>query len=323
MGTGPFGISCLEHLCSRKDLVIEAVITKPPRPSARGRILRDTPIKEAAMKKGLKILEPEDIKSKDFIKVLGELKPDMSIVMDFGKILPGVIFDIPEYGSINIHASLLPLYRGASPINWAIINGERETGVTSFFIEEGMDTGHIINQRSCPIYPEDDSGILEDRLKDLAVDVLKETLEKIKKGEVRARPQDNTKATFAPKITSGTGKINWSLEGERICNLIRGLSPRPGAYSFFKKGRFINEVEEGAILVKIWKTGAQGASPGSNQRSRPGYVESADANGIKVFSGKGIVNIQELQPAGKKRMRGQAFLSGYGEKMAKKCLDCI
>jgi len=313
MGTGSFGIPCLRHLCSRKDLVIEAVITKPRRPSGRGRILRDTPIKEAAVKNGLKILEPEDIKSKDFIKVLGELKPDLSIVVDFGKILPRFIFDIPKYGSINIHASLLPLYRGASPINWAIINGERETGVTSFFIEEGMDTGPIINQRSCPIHPEDDSRILGDRLKNLAVDVLKETLEKIKEGELCARPQDNTKATLAPKITSDTGKIDWSLEGERICNLIRALSPRPGAYSFFKKGRFINRSEDKAHLIKIWKALYHvGYRVSPTDQGCVGKVKEVTSKGLNVFSGKGIVNIQELQPAGKKKMRGQAFWSGYG-----------
>ena len=312
MGTSLFGKPCLEHLSSREDILVAAVVTKPQRPKGRGRILKDTPIKELAMEKGLTIFEQADVRKEDFAGRLEELKPDLNVVVAFGKILSKTILDIPRYGSVNIHASLLPLYRGPSPINRAIINGEKETGVTSFFMEEGVDTGGIISQRSTPILKEDDKGSLEERLEVLAVDVLEETLNKIKNGRVTANAQDSEKATLAPKITPDTGKIDWSWDGERICNLIRGLSPRPGAYSFFKKGRFFNEVEEGAIFVKIWKAGTQGASPGSNRRSRPGYVESADANGIKVFSNKDIVNIQELQPAGKKRMGGQAFWSGYG-----------
>ena len=308
MGTSSFGVSCLDYLSSRDDILVAAVVTKPQRPKGRGRIFKDTPIKELAMEKGLKVVEQVDVKKEDFARSLRELNPDLSVVAAFGKILPGNILNIPRFGSLNIHASLLPRYRGPSPINWAIINGEKETGITSFFMEEGIDTGPIISQRSISIEPEDDRGSLEHRLKVLAVDVLRETIDKIKNGEVITEPQDETYATLAPKITSEIGKIDWSLEGEKICNLIRGLSPRPGAYSFFKKGGFINEPEDGAILVKIWKASCLK----EDSSGEAGRVMENTSFGPKVFSGKGIVLIQGLQPAGKKRMTGQAFWSGYG-----------
>ena len=317
MGTSSFGKPCLDYLSSRDDVVVAGVVTKPQRPGNRGRILKDTPIKELAMEKGLKIFEQADVKKEDFAGSLRELKPDVSIVAAFGEILPKFILDIPGYGSVNIHASLLPLYRGPSPVNWAIINGERETGVTSFFMEQGVDTGAIISQRSIPILEEDDKGMLEHKLKNLAVEVLEDTLNKIKNGQTTANAQDDKKATFAPKITSQTGKIDWSSEGEKICNLIRGLSPRPGAYSFFKKGSgFVNDAEDEAVFVKIWKADAPRSFPLRRNFSLDikewGKVIGADSEGLKVFSGKGIVKIQELQPAGKKRMAGNAFWQGYG-----------
>ena len=308
MGTSSFAVPCLDYLSKREDMTLAAVVTKPSRPAGRGRELRPTPVKEMAEKKGLRLLEREDVKSEDFRRDLKELDPDLIVVAAFGKILPGEVLRIPRYGAVNIHASLLPRYRGASPINWAIINGEKETGVTSFFMEEGLDTGPIISQRSCAIGPEDDSGVLEDKLKGLAVEVLAETLEKVKDGQVRARPQDETKATLAPKITPDTGKIDWAYGGEKICNLIRGLSPRPGAYAFFKKDKFINQPEDGAILVKIWKAAYVRETVSGNE---VGKVIEMGKRGLKVSAGEGLVLIEELQPAGKRRMKAQEFWPGY------------
>lgn len=309
MGTSSFAVPCLDYLSKRQDLTVAAVVTKPSRPAGRGRGLRSTPVKEKALEKGLKILEREDIKSEDFYRNLKEIEPDLILVAAFGKILPKEVLKIPRHGAINIHASLLPSYRGASPINRAIINGEKETGVTSFFMEEGMDTGPIISQRSCAINREDDSGRLEDKLKGLAVEVLAETLEKVKDQVGMARPQDDSKATLAPKITPDTGKIDWSEGGEKICNLIRGLSPRPGAYSFFKKDKFINQPEDGVILVKIWKAHyLKESTPGGEI----GKVMEVEKRGLKVSAGEGLVLIEELQPAGKRKMLAQDFWSGYG-----------
>lgn len=309
MGTSSFGLPCLDYICRRNDVEVSAVVTKSLRPSGRGRVLRDTPVKMAAMDNGLEILEPEDIGAEDFVRKLAGLKPDLNIVVAFGKILPKSVIDIPEYGSVNIHASLLPHYRGPSPINWAIINGEKETGVTSFFMEEDMDTGPVISQMSVPIRYEDDSGKLESRLKGLAVDVLKDTLDKIKSSHFTVIPQDERRASYAPKITPPICKIDWSWSCDRIYNLIRGLSPRPGAYSFFKNGRFINGQEDGAIFVKIWKVDS---IPG-DLTGTPGVVMGVGPGGIKVFSGKGILKIKEIQPAGKKKMDGRSFWSGYGK----------
>lgn len=308
MGTSSFAVPCLDYLSGKEDVDLAAVVTRPSRPAGRGRILSPSPVKELAEKKGLKLLEREDTKNEDFCRDLKELDLDLIVVAAFGKILPGEVLRIPRYRAVNIHASLLPLYRGASPIKWAIINGEKETGVTSFYMEEGMDTGPIISQRRCAIGPEDDSGVLEDKLKGLAVEVVAETLEKVKDPVEKARSQDDTKATFAPKITAETGKIDWSKAGETICNLIRGLSPRPGAYSFFKKDKFINQPEDGALMVKLWK--AYYLKDSTSVRET-GQVMEIEKRGLKVYSGEGLVIIEELQPAGKRRMKAQEFWSGY------------
>ena len=309
MGTSSFAVPCLDYISKREDMTLAVVVTKPSRPAGRGRELKPTPVKEMAGEKGLKILERENIKSEDFYRNLRELNPDLIVVTAFGKILPEEVLKIPGEGAINIHASLLPRYRGASPINWAIINGEKVTGVTSFFMEEGLDTGPVISQRSCAIGPEDDSGTLEEKLKGLAVEVLAETLEKVKDHMVRARPQDDAKATLAPKITPDTGKIDWAQGGEEICNLIRGLSPRPGAYSFFKKDKFINQPEDGALMVKLWK--AHYLKDSTSVRET-GQVMEIEKRWLKVYAGEGLVLIEELQPAGKRRMKAQEFWSGYG-----------
>lgn len=309
MGTSAFGIPCLDYLSSREDIDIALVITKPRRPSGRGRALKDTPVKEAALGKKLNLLETEDIKSEDLRKQMKDLNPDLSIVAAYGKILPKEILDIPEYGSINIHASLLPKYRGPCPINWAIINGDRETGVSSFLMDEGMDTGPIISARRIPVEKEDDTFTLEEKLKRLAVEVLADTLDKIKSNNMALTPQDISITTVAPKITNDTAKIDWSWAGEKICNLIRGLCPKPGAYTFFARGRFLNDSERGAIQVKIWHAHfIRGDS-----KKAPGEVAKNGHCEIMVSCRDGAVAIKELQPAGKKKMKAKDFWSGYGK----------
>jgi methionyl-tRNA formyltransferase len=308
MGTSAFGIPCLDYLSGRDDIDIALVVTKPRRPSGRGRALKDTPVKEAAIGKKLNLLETEDIKSEGFKKQLKDMNPDLSIVAAYGKILPKEILDIPEYGSINIHASLLPKYRGPCPINWAIINGDTETGVSSFLMDDGLDTGPIINTRAIPIEKEDDARTLEEKLKELAVEVLADTLDKITSNNMAPMPQNNSLATFAPKITNDIAKIDWSWAGEKICNLIRGLCPKPGAYTFFARGRFLNDPQKKAIQVKIWHAHfIKGDS-----KKPAGEVNKNGHSEIMVSCRDGLVAIDELQPAGKNKMKAKDFWSGYG-----------
>lgn len=296
MGTPEFAATPLEMLINEKVDVVGAV-TQPDRPVGRKRITTPPPVKKAALKYGIPVYQPEKVKDKDFIKVLASLKPDIITVVAFGQILPHQVLEIPKIGCINVHASLLPKYRGAAPIQWAIINGEKITGVTTMWMDEGLDTGDIFLQESIEIRKEWTSLDLFKELSILGGKLLLETLENIKSGNLIRKPQDNDKATYAPMLKKEIGKINWSKNSDDIYNLIRGTYPWPGAYT----------TRNGSI-IKIFK-----ARPySSGKEPAPGKFRGLIKNeGFLVGTGKGDILVTELQEAGGKRMKATQYLAGH------------
>lgn len=293
MGTPEFAVPSLDALLNSKHNVA-AIVTQPDKPAGREKRLTPPPVKVRALKAGLTVLQPERIKDEGFIKTLSELIPDIIVVAAFGKILPSKILHLPKHGCINVHASLLPKYRGAAPINWAIINGEKETGITIMQMDEGLDTGDILLQEGIPIAKDDTTGTLSVRLSQLSVKLLIKALEAIDVDRIKAIPQDNSKASFAPILKKGNGRIDWTREAEDIYNMVRGMDPWPGAFTYYK-----------GEVWRVWKTAV-----GNNSNGTPGTVINVDGGKIDIACGKGAISITEMQPANKKRMVVSDFLRG-------------
>ena len=236
MGTPDFALASLDKLIDG-GYEIAAVVTQPDRPKGRGKKLTPPPVKERALGAGLRVLQPERVKDSGFIEALKELSPDIIIVVAYGQILPEEIINLPAMGCINVHASLLPKYRGAAPINWCIINGESRTGVTTMYMDKGMDTGDILLQRETEIGENETAGELHDRLAALGADLLLETLEGLQRNEVERKAQDHSAATYAPQLDRETGRVDWNSDAKSIYNLIRGTNPWPGCYTVYKGER--------------------------------------------------------------------------------------
>ncbi|MFT7363007.1 MAG: methionyl-tRNA formyltransferase [Algoriphagus sp.] len=296
MGTPEFAVPALEILAKNNWNVV-GVITAPDKPKGRGQKLIPSPVKEAALKHGLHILQPTNLKSPEFKDELRALKADLQIVVAF-RMLPEAVWDMPPIGTFNLHASLLPNYRGAAPINWAIINGEKETGVTTFFLKHEIDTGSIIYQEKVAILPEDDLGSLYEKLMELGAKLVLKTVEAIAADEVVALPQDESKAMHhAPKIFKETGEINWANSADSIHNLIRGLSPYPATWTSLDGKN-----------CKIFKTAV---SEENLSKIELGNYSSDGKTFLKFQTGDGSLEILELQLEGKKRMKIGDFLRGY------------
>ncbi len=290
VGTASLGIPTLRALAQKHRVL--AVFTQPDRPAGRGLTLTPPPIKQVALELGLPIYQPEKInRETEFIKTLN---PDVIVVVAFGQFLSKRLLTIPKFGCINLHASLLPKYRGAAPIQWAIINGETETGLTTFLLSEEMDAGDILLQEKVSISNEDTAGTLHDKLAELGPDLVLRTLEGFEKGTIIPRPQDHSQATFAPKIESTVGQIDWTQPARKIFNLIRGLNPSPGAYTLWDGQR-----------LKLY---ASRVVP-SNSIFPPGCV--IDSESLIVRCGEDALELLEVQPAGKRRMSGRDFINGY------------
>jgi methionyl-tRNA formyltransferase len=296
MGTPDFGIPSLEKLVKSKHEVV-GVVTGPDKPRGRGLHLSESPVKKFSKEHNLKVFTPENLKSDDFFYSLKELAFDLSVVVAF-RILPERIFSLPPRGTINLHASLLPKYRGAAPINWALINGETKSGLTIFFIQKKVDTGDLILQKGIDIFPEETFGELHDRMAEMGADLLLETLDLIERGEAKPIKQDDVQATPAPKITPEHCRIDWSKEAVQIKNQIRGLSPIPAAFTWYK----------GKIL-KIFKAEALGETTFSDGFGE--VVESEGKEKIWIKTRKGILNVLEVQPEGKRKMSAEEFVRGY------------
>lgn len=293
IGSGEIGVPTLRGLAQAHELL--AVFTRPDRPAGRGQRPQPTPVKEATLELGLKLYQPESVKSPESLELIRGLKPEFIIVAAYGEILSKELLSIPERGAINLHASLLPKYRGAAPIQWALIRGERETGITTFLMDEGMDTGQILLQRAIPIEEEDTAGSLYGKLTQLGAEVMLATLEGLEKGTLKPRPQDHSQATYAPKIKKEMGKLDWTKPSRELFNLIRGLNPDPGAFTFFRGLRL--KLHRSRVL--------QGKFPGS-----PGEVVDVKS-GLIVKAGEGALDLLEVQPEGKRRMSGLDLVRGY------------
>ncbi|HEX9917033.1 MAG TPA: methionyl-tRNA formyltransferase [candidate division Zixibacteria bacterium] len=295
MGTPEFAIPSLEKLLHSRHKVI-AVVTGSDKPKGRGQLVCATPVKEYVSKYKIPALCPTDLKADDFFKRLSSLEPELGVVVAF-RILPQSIFDLPSKGTINLHASLLPKYRGAAPINWALIKGENKTGLTTFFLQEKVDTGNIILQKEVDILSNETAGELSHRLAELGASLLLETIDLIENGKFELKRQDDSQVSLAPKITKEMCKIDWSKSALQIKNLIRGLSPVPAAYSIFK----------GKIL-KVYR--AEILNEKSPQAKSGEIIISNRMKSLIVKAKDKALELMEIQLEGKKKMKGEEFIKG-------------
>jgi methionyl-tRNA formyltransferase len=294
-GTPSFALPSLQGLLKGPDKVV-GVVTQPDREKGRGRKIVISPIKELALQHGLILLQPEKAKEEAFQEALRGLQPDLFAVVAYGQILPKSVLNIPKHRAVNVHASLLPRYRGAAPIAWAILRGEKVTGVTTMVMDEGMDSGDILLQTEVPIDDQVTCEILHDRLASLGTQLLSKTLEKMKAGEIRPIPQDHSKATYAPPLKKEDGHIDWRKEAAEIDRQVRAFNPWPGAFTTW-----------GDRLLKIYRGKRRERTPAG----KPGEVIWVGSDFIEVETGKDSYLIEEVQLEGRKKMTIREFLSGH------------
>lgn len=295
MGTPEFAVPSLDILVGNNINVV-GVITAPDKPQGRGQKIVYSPVKESALRHGIPVLQPTNLKSPAFLEELKELKADLQIVVAF-RMLPEVVWSMPPYGTFNLHASLLPQYRGAAPINWAIINGEKETGVTTFFLRHEIDTGSIIFQEREPISEDDDAGTLYERLMAKGAQLVLETVRAIESGNYPAKPQpEDVEIKHAPKIFKETCEVHWDQPSESVRNFVRGLSPYPAAWTTIAGKTF-----------KIYRANVVSFAGGGQN---PGECVTDNKNYLYFKTADGWIAIEELQPEGKKRMSVKDFLRG-------------
>ena len=294
MGTPDFAVPSLKALFENGYNVL-MVVTQPDRPKGRGRKVIPPPVKEAAQSFGYDVIQPVSIKDKDFFDTIVRLKPDLFIVVAYGHILPRNILAIPKTGVINLHASLLPKYRGSAPIQWAIINGEKETGVTTMLMDEGMDTGDILLSSKVKITKVDTSATLHDRLSVLGADLLIKTLKAFENNDINPIAQDHTNATYAPLLKKGDGRIVWKKNAEHIASFIRGVTPWPGAFTFQDNKR-LKIFSALPLLIDV--------------NEAPGTVIKGFPDELRIATGKGALSVIEIQGASGKRLLIKDFLMG-------------
>ena len=296
MGTPDFAVQSLNALVDAGHEVT-AVITQPDRPKGRGNKMAFPEVKTRALELGFPVHQPDSVKDEAFLELLKSYDPEVIVVVAFGRILPQAVLDLPPYGCVNVHGSLLPEYRGAAPIQRAVLDGRKETGVTTMRMDIGMDTGDMLMQATLPITDEDTTGTMFDKLAELGGKVLIDTLAGLENGTVVPVKQDDSKATHAARILKEDEVIRWEDSAEKIFCQIRGLSPAPGAYTWWNGER-----------LKLWKARISDRETGK----APGTVVAISKNALTVQTGKGCLEVLELQPAGKKAMPAQAFSNGAG-----------
>ena len=298
MGTPDIAVPTLECIVNAGHEVI-GVVTQPDKPKGRGGAVQFPPVKEKALELGIPVYQPRRVREEEFLQVVRELAPDMAVVFAFGQILPQAFLDIPRYGCVNIHASLLPMYRGAAPIQWVIIDGQKETGVTIMQMDAGLDTGDMLKKLVVPIAEDETGGSLHDKLMLAGGPLLLETMQEIEAGTVVAEPQSG-ETCYAAMLDKALGNVDWTISAARIERLIRGLNPWPSAYTRWN-----------GKTMKLWKANVlpDQMEASSKEADAPGTVVSLDG-GICVQTGDGILQITELQLEGKKRMDAAAFLRG-------------
>jgi methionyl-tRNA formyltransferase len=326
LGTAELSCASLQALAGDAKFQIAAVVTQPDKPKGRELKPQPSPVKSLALRLGLPVLQPERARDEKFIAELRALRPDLIIVVAYGQILPPAILNLPRHGCLNVHTSLLPKYRGAAPIQWAIANGDTETGVTIMKLDAGLDTGPVVSQRRTAIQPEDDSAVLHDRLAQLGAELLVQTIPDYVAGKIQPRPQPAAGASHAAKIKKEDGRIDWNRPAQTIWNRLRAFTPWPGAFTFWlgvppSGGNAIRSEAppKGGtpstprpVLLKIWKVDIVERS------GRPGEVLSADKTGIVIGCGEHALRILELQREGGRRMSAAEFLAGHALKVGEK-----
>lgn len=298
MGTPDFAVPSLEALLTKHEVVL--VVTQPDKPKGRGKKMVPTPVKACALEHGIPVLQPEKVKEPEFVEQLRSYEPDLIAVTAFGQILSEPILEMPQYGCINVHGSLLPKYRGAAPMQWSIIDGEKVTGITTMYMAKGLDSGDMLLKAEVEITDEDTFATIHDKMAVTGANLLLDTLDQLEAGTLERIPQDHDAATYAPMITKETGHIDWSKNRQDIINLIRGLNPVPAAYTIYE--------EE---VLKIF--GASLSDVQANSAAN-GEIVAVVKKGFVVKCGDGCLLITEVQARGGKRMMTDAYLRGHAMK---------
>lgn len=295
LGTSPFAVPSLQRLLGASGRELIGVVTQPDRPHGRGGKAAPSPVKEAALEAGLELFQPEKVRAKEFVRAVRDRAPDVLVVAAFGQIIPQRMLDIPPLGGVNVHGSLLPRWRGAAPMQYALMTGDDETGVTTMQMDAGLDTGDILLQGALPLAGVENLGDLEPKLADLGARLLLETLARLERGDCPRVPQDEALVTLSPSLPPDTGALDWTRPARDLHNLIRGVTPRPGAYGVWQGKR-----------LKVWQSEvAAGADGGA-----PGVVQNVDARGITVGTGQGALRLRQVQPESKAHMAADAWARG-------------
>lgn len=298
-GTAELACPSLLALTETSELQVVAVVTQPDRPKGRQLKLQPSPVKATALQRNLPVLQPERARRPEFVTELGSYQPNLIVVAAYGQILPSAILDLPTFGCINVHTSLLPKYRGAAPIQWAILDGQPETGVTIMKMDPGLDTGDILTQQATPIASNDDAQTLHDRLAALGAELLARTIPQYVAGKITPQPQDHSQSSYARKITKEDGRLDWHQPSRALWNRVRGLAPWPGAWTLLPPPTV-------QPLLKIWET-----EPIDNAAGQPGEIVAADKAGIVVACGEGALRIRCLQRESSRRLTARDFLAGH------------
>ncbi len=297
MGTPDFAVGTLKALLQSRHQVV-AVVTQPDKPKGRGKAMQFTPVKEVAVSAEIPVLQPKRVREPEVVEEIRQFHPDVIVVVAFGQLIPKAILDMPQYGCVNVHASLLPKYRGAAPIQWAVIDGEEKSGVTTMQMDEGLDTGDMLLTEEVVLDPQETGGSLFDKLSEVGAGLLLKTLDELEAGNVHPQKQPSESTTaYAAMLTKKMGEIDWTQSAVQIERLVRGLNPWPSAYTHF-----------GQKTLKIWGAAVH---PSMVQTKEPGTVILMDKKHFGVQTGDGMLEILELQLEGKKRMDADAFLRGY------------
>jgi methionyl-tRNA formyltransferase len=297
-GTPQFAVPSLRGLLRQDDFQVLAVVTQPDRPSGRGGKMTAPPVKEVALEHGVAVLQPQKIKSPETVGVLRELAPDVAVVVAYGQLISTELLSLPRFGWINLHASLLPKYRGAAPIQWAIARGEQKTGMTTMRIEQGMDTGGILMQQEVLIQPDETAPELSARIAEAGAPLVAETLHGLLSGKLSPRPQNHSLATYAPLLKKEDGRVDWSLSARAICNRMRGFAPWPGAYSGFR-GR----------TCHLWGRPLDAGAPGSAET--PGKIHAGGKRMLAACGAGTWLEVTFVQLEGGKRISALEFLNGF------------